>query len=230
MTAADRASEALIDRRIREVRPDDGMLGEEGAERPGTTGLRWVVDPLDGTVNYLYRIPQWCVSVACEDADGPLVGVVHDPNRRETFVGSRDAGASVGGAALRIGEVADLGGAIVATGFSYEHAVRADQGRSLAGLLGGVRDLRRFGAAALDLAWVADGRVDGYLEFGLQPWDWAAGRLLIAEAGGTSSFHDVVLGGRSQTGLVAGNRTVHDGLVGWLGTDWTHETEGPPGG
>lgn len=217
VSEADRASEQLVVDRLTAARPDDGILGEEAAgDRGGTTGLRWVIDPLDGTVNYLYGIPQWCVSIAAEDGEGPLVGVVHDPSRGETFAAQRGAGAHLGERRLAVNEVADLGRTLLATGFAYDPAVRADQGADAASLLRHVRDLRRAGAAALDLAWVAAGRLDAYLEFGLQPWDWSAGRLLVEEAGGVVSLHQRRLGGQERQGLLAAGRTAHEALAAWL--------------
>jgi myo-inositol-1(or 4)-monophosphatase len=217
VSEADRASEALVVERIRARRPDDAIVGEEAAgDRSGTTGLRWVIDPLDGTVNYLYGIPQWCVSIAVEDDDGPVVGVVHHPDRGETFRASRGGGAWLGHRRLAVTPVDRLDRTLLATGFAYDPATRASQGRDAAELLTRVRDLRRAGAAALDLAWVAAGRLDAYLEFGLQPWDWAAGVLLVAEAGGVVTHHRRVLGGEERRGLLAAGAGVHGALSGWL--------------
>ena len=217
VSKADRAAERLIADRLRRARPDDGLLAEEEqADRAGTSGLRWVVDPLDGTVNFLYGLSGWAVSIACEDADGPLVGVIHHPAAGETFTAVRGRGAYLGARRLEVTEVAALGMALVATGFAYDPAVRADQARDWAGLLPEVRDLRRAGSAALDLAWVAAGRMDAYLEFGLQPWDWSAGRLVVTEAGGMVTEVARALGGERRVGLVAGGRTAHAGLVRWL--------------
>lgn len=214
VSEADTASERLITGRILRARPDDGILGEEDASnRVGSSGLRWIIDPLDGTVNYLYGIPHWCVSVACEDAGGMLVGVVHDPNRGETFAARRGDGATLDGERVRVSAATDLGQTLVATGFSYDPAVRADQGRLAAALVAAVRDIRRAGAAALDLAWVAAGRLDAYLEFALEPWDWVAGRLLVAEAGGATSEPEVPLGGQPRSGLLASAPGVHDELA-----------------
>jgi myo-inositol-1(or 4)-monophosphatase len=218
VSEADREAELLIARQLAAARPDDGLLAEEDlASKPGTSGLRWVVDPLDGTVNFLYGLPAWCVSVAVEDEHGPLAGAVHHPMAGETFHAARGDGAACNGRALRVSEVDELGRTLVATGFGYDAAVRADQADDVADLLREVRDLRRCGAAALDLAWTAAGRIDAYLEFGLQPWDWAAGRLLVTEAGGVVSAHERRLGGRSMSGVVAGGRPAHDHLVAWLG-------------
>ena len=184
MSDADRAAEALIVERIRRARPGDAILAEEGGGGEGASGLRWLVDPLDGTINYLWGIPQWSVSVAAADADGPVVGVVHDPPRGETFTARRGGGARLGDRRLRLEAGPALDRALVATGFSYRAERRAVQARLLTRVLPAVRDVRRFGSAAIDLAWLAAGRVDGYYETGLNPWDWAAGGLLVREAGG----------------------------------------------
>ena len=181
---ADRAAEAAVRELLATERPGDAILGEEGAASPGTTGRRWVVDPLDGTTNYLYGYPAWSVSVALEDVGRVIAGVVHDPARGETFVAERGGGASLGGRELRVRESGRLETALIATGFGYAAELRAEQVGTLQRVLPAVRDVRRAGSAALDLAWVAAGRVDGYYERGLKPWDWAAGSLLVAEAGG----------------------------------------------
>jgi myo-inositol-1(or 4)-monophosphatase len=184
VSEADRASEAAIRDLLARERPDDGLLGEEGSEREGSSGRRWVVDPLDGTINYLYGFPAWCVSVALEDREGSLVGVIHDPLREETFLAERGCGSTLNGRGARVSAEERLERALVGTGFSYEADVRAEQAEVLRHVLPRVRDVRRAGAAALDLAWVAVGRLDGYFERGLKPWDSAAGRLLVTEAGG----------------------------------------------
>jgi len=219
VSQADREAEALITQRLLAVRPEDGILGEEDADnRPGTSGLRWVIDPLDGTVNFLYGIPQWCVSIAVEDDAGPLAGAVHDPNLDETFTAARDGGADVDGRPLHVSHAEGLAGALVGTGFSYEPAVRRDQGALASALLDVARDLRRAGAAALDLAWVAAGRLDAYLEYGLAPWDWAAGELLVTEAGGSVTHLVTDLGGRPRSGLLAAGPACHDAFLAWLGS------------
>ncbi|MTV26201.1 inositol monophosphatase [Nitriliruptoraceae bacterium ZYF776] len=221
VSEADRAAERLIADALLTARPDDGLLGEEGqASRGGTSGLRWVVDPLDGTVNFLYDRADWCVSIAAEDDDGAVVGVVHQPRTGETFVAERGAGAHLetadGRHELHVTQVDDLAKALVATGFAYDAVVRADQGRDVADLVGRVRDVRRCGSAALDLAGTAAGRSDAYLEFAVNPWDWAAGALLVTEAGGTLSQVEAHLGGRDTPGIVAGGRVAHDALRAWL--------------
>jgi myo-inositol-1(or 4)-monophosphatase len=224
VSEADRATERLIAERLAAERPDDGLLGEEDqAGRSSTSGLTWVVDPLDGTVNFLYGIPMWCVSIACVDEHGPLVGVVHHPWSGETFTAVRDGGARVrradaDEARLHVTAVDDATNALVATGFGYEPAIRAARGRDVAALLPRVRDVRRAGSAALDLAWVAAGRLDAYLEFGPSAWDWAAGRLLVSEAGGRVTEHRRRHADRDLLGIVAGGETVHEYLVAWLAT------------
>ena len=183
VTAADRAVERLLVDGIRAARPDDGLLGEEGAGRTGSTGLRWVVDPIDGTVNYLYGLPQWAVSIGVERDRETVVGVVLDPAKDELFTAVRGGGSFLDGAPLRCSGVADLAQTLVATGFGYDVRRRAAQARVLPDLLTRVRDLRRVGAGALDLCMVASGRVDAYYEQGLSPWDLSAGGLVATEAG-----------------------------------------------
>jgi myo-inositol-1(or 4)-monophosphatase len=182
---ADRDAEAAVTRMLRAARPEDGILGEEGAAAGGSSGRRWVVDPLDGTTNYLYRYRAWCVSVALEDGAGEgLVGVVHDPLNDETFTAVRGGGAALNGAPIRVRGGAPLDAALVATGFGYDPEVRAGQAEVVRRVLPRVRDIRRAGAAALDLCHVAAGRLDGYYERGINHWDWAAGALIVREAGG----------------------------------------------
>jgi len=177
---ADRESEELIVGLLREERPDDALLAEEGDRAEGASGRRWLVDPLDGTTNYLYGQPQWCVSIALEGE----VAVVHDPLRGETFRAASGDGCELNGRALRVSDHDRLETALIATGFAYDASLRAAQADLLRRILPRVRDIRRAGSAALDLAWLAAGRLDGYYERGLKPWDWAAGRLLVREAGG----------------------------------------------
>ncbi len=183
VTAADRASETLLADGIRAARPDDGILGEEGADATGTSGVRWVIDPIDGTVNYLYGLPQWAVSIGVEIDGVRRAGVVHDPAKGETFTATLGGGAFLNGAPLRCSAAVDLGQALVATGFGYDARRRAAQAALLPALLPTVRDLRRLGAGALDLCAVACGRVDAYYEQGLSPWDMSAGLLVATEAG-----------------------------------------------
>jgi myo-inositol-1(or 4)-monophosphatase len=180
---ADLRTEQLIRGRLTAARPDDAILGEEGDDRPGTTGLRWVVDPLDGTINFLFGIPVWCVTISCEDADGTLAGVVYDPMREETWSATRDGAALLDGTELHGPGTTELSRALVATGFGYDAAVRESQARFAARLLPQVRDVRRLGSAAIDLAWAAAGRYDAYYERGINHWDIAAGALICERAG-----------------------------------------------
>lgn len=190
---ADRASERLIVERLRAARPHDAILGEEQGVSAGTSGVRWVIDPLDGTTNYLYGLPCFVVSIAAvldgaAEMDGEAVaGVVHDPVHGETFTAAAGEGAFLNGRPIAVSGHADLATALVATGFGYEAARRAQQAPVVARVLPRVRDIRRHGAAALDLCNVACGRVDAYYERGLQAWDMAAGALIVREAGGLTA-------------------------------------------
>jgi myo-inositol-1(or 4)-monophosphatase len=183
VSEADHAAEDVIRGLLAKRRPADGVLGEEGGEHPGHSGLRWVIDPLDGTVNFLFGIPHWAVSVACEDAAGTLAGVVRDPLRDETFAAGRQGPASLNGEPIAGSDGAGLDTSLVATGFSYDATVRARQAEVAGQVLPLVRDLRRFGSAALDLAWTACGRYDAFYERGLKRWDRIAGALICQRAG-----------------------------------------------
>jgi myo-inositol-1(or 4)-monophosphatase len=184
---ADREAEEVIHRILAEERPDDGIIGEEGARTASANGRIWIVDPLDGTVNFLYGMRAWAVSIALEDADGLAVGVVLNPVDDECFSAVRDEGAAMNGRRIHVTDCPSLEHAMVATGFSYEADQRARQAELLTRLLPRVRDIRRAGAAALDLAYVSCGRVDAFYERALKRWDEAAGRLLVEEAGGVVS-------------------------------------------
>ncbi len=181
---ADREAERTIRELLESERPEDGLVGEEGSRAQAASGRRWVVDPLDGTINFLYGFPAWAVSIALEDEEGLAVGVVHSPISGETFHAVRGEGAFLGERSLHVRDPRPLEQALVATGFSYEPDRRAVQADVIRELLPRARDIRRAGAAALDLAWLAAGRVDAFFERGLKRWDWAAGRLLVEEAGG----------------------------------------------
>ncbi|RLV09789.1 inositol monophosphatase [Streptomyces griseocarneus] len=183
VTEMDIAAEKLITAFLAERRPDDGLLGEEGASSEGTSGVRWVIDPIDGTVNYLYGLPSWAVSIAAEIDGETAVGVVTVPMRGETFRAVRGEGAFLGDRRLRVRSAPALDQALIATGFGYLTVRRAGQAEVLRTLLPEVRDIRRGGSAAIDLCDVACGRLDGYYERGLNPWDYAAGALVAREAG-----------------------------------------------
>jgi myo-inositol-1(or 4)-monophosphatase len=183
VTEMDTRAEALLVERIKAARPDDGFLGEEGASVDGRSGVRWVLDPVDGTVNYLYELPIWSVSVAAE-VDGVVqVGVVEAPALGETFAAVRGQGSTRNGVAIQVSDCTRLDQALVATGFGYDASRRAHQAEVVAAVLPKIRDIRRLGASSVDLCGVACGRLDGYFERGLAPWDLAAGTLVATEAG-----------------------------------------------
>ena len=183
VTEADRDTESWLVRRIAELRPGDGVLGEESGGGAGTTGVRWLLDPIDGTVNFVLGLPQYAVSVAAE-ADGRVVaGAVCNPVSGELFHARLGGGAWLGETALRGPRDVPLERAVIGTGFGYAAARRAAQVAIVAELLPRIADVRRLGAASLDLCAVAAGRLDGYFEAGLNPWDYAAGLLVATEAG-----------------------------------------------
>ncbi|KQM60884.1 inositol monophosphatase family protein [Agreia sp. Leaf210] len=196
VTLADREVESYIRSAIADVRPDDGFLGEESTGSTGGSGLTWIVDPIDGTVNYLYGIPQYAVSIAVVEGGADpqqwntLAGCVVNPATGEVFTASQAGGAYLGAQQLQVNSDVSLEQALLSTGFSYSAETRVRQGQVLAGIIGRVRDIRRAGSAALDLCWVAAGRLDVYAERGLNPWDHAAGALVVREAGGRVSGFD----------------------------------------
>ncbi len=197
---ADVAAESAIRAVLGQRRPGDAILAEEG----GATGegeLRWVVDPLDGTINFLFGIPAFAVSIACEDGTGAVAGVVLDPVREECFAAIREGSATLNGAPIKGSGRSELSTAMVATGFGYDAGLRARQAEVLSRVLPRVRDIRRVGAAALDLAWCACGRYDAYYERGLRPWDRAAGALIARSAG--LEVRELEEDGADPAGLVA---------------------------
>ena len=199
VTEMDRRSEALLVDRILSRRPDDGIVGEEGADHVGETGVRWIIDPIDGTVNYLYDLPSWAVSVAAEIDGVVVVGVVVAPVAGESYVAALGRGARLhdahGVRTLRVNDPVDLGSALVATGFGYTVDRRTSQARVVRGVVPRVRDIRRLGACSIDLCHVAAGRVDAYYERGPQAWDLAAGGLVAQEAGArVEGLHGAVAG------------------------------------
>jgi fructose-1,6-bisphosphatase/inositol monophosphatase family enzyme len=186
VTDVDRASEALIVGSLLRARPDDGIQAEEGSSKNGASGVKWVIDPLDGTINYLYGIPAFAVSIAASVGGRGVIGVVHNPLNGEMFSASLGDGAWFDGVELRLEPTGrPLSEALVGTGFSYRAHERAAQAQMLEIILPSVRDIRRAGAAALDLCSVACGRLDAYYEAGLKPWDLAAGEVIALEAGAT---------------------------------------------
>ncbi len=187
VTEFDRAAEAHIVAELRRLRPDDAIIGEEGAADSGTSGIAWHIDPIDGTANFLYDLPAWCTSVAAVVADGPitnaLAGAVYLPVTDEMFTAQRGGGATLNGTLVRASRADDVATALVGTGFSYLADRRVVQADRISRLLPQVRDIRRYGSAAIDLAFVACGRLDAYFEEHLNSWDMAAGLLIAAEAG-----------------------------------------------
>jgi myo-inositol-1(or 4)-monophosphatase len=218
VTQMDRAAEELLREVLGAARPDDGLLGEEAGLVTGVSGLTWVVDPIDGTVNYLYGIPAYAISVAVVVGDvtvdgawSPVAGCVHNPAGDETWTAGLGLGASFGAQRLWVADPPPLSRALVATGFGYRAARRQNQARVMSTLLPRVRDIRRIGCAAIDLCMVAGGRVDGYFERGLHAWDMAAARLVVTEAGGVVRG----LGEQppSELMVVAGRRPLVDDLA-----------------
>lgn len=185
VTVMDTAAEHLIRSRLAKERPDDGFLGEESGSGTGTTGIRWVVDPIDGTVNYLYNIPQYAVSIGVEVNGVVKVGVVFDPMKDEMYQAISGGGATLNGRPIRCSEETLLGQSLIDTGFGYAATRRTRQAEILLQVIPHVRDIRRMGAASLDLCSVACGRAEGYYERGLNPWDFSAGALIAQEAGAT---------------------------------------------
>ena len=183
VTEFDKASERIIVEGITTGFPDDAIVGEEGADSPGSSGITWHVDPIDGTSNFFYDLPVWAVSIGATDAAGPLLGAVYLPVLGEMYTASRSRGARLNGDAITVSGLRDASTSLVATGFSYDPSERTRHARLVAGIIGHVRDIRRHGAAAADLCMVACGRVDAYLEEGLHSWDLVAGHVIALEAG-----------------------------------------------
>lgn len=211
VTEFDRAAEELIASELRRLRPDDAVVGEEGASTRGRTGLEWHVDPIDGTVNYVYDLPAWCTSVAVVDGDGPLAGAVFVPVAGELFSAARGDGATLNDEPITCSTADDLSTSLVSTGFSYLPEARAHQAARVARLITVVRDVRRYGSAALDLCTVGAGRVDAYYEEHLNSWDLAAGILVAAEAGAATS--DLTGGPPGPLGTVAAAPGIHRSLL-----------------
>jgi myo-inositol-1(or 4)-monophosphatase len=183
VTAVDRESEELIRARVLKARPDDSFLGEEGDDVAGTSGVRWVVDPIDGTVNYLYDLPTYAVSIAVEYDGETVAGVVVDAPKGEVFTATKGGGAFADGQPIRVSGCTELSTALVGTGFGYDPDRRQVQAEVIQHVITKVRDIRRIGVGAIDLCYVACGRLDAVFERGLNPWDYGAGALIAAEAG-----------------------------------------------
>jgi myo-inositol-1(or 4)-monophosphatase len=222
VTQMDTAAERLVSTTIRASRPDDAMLGEEGQDAGASEGrpVRWIVDPIDGTVNYLYGLPQWSVSIAAEVSGVVVAGVVFDPSKSELFTAERGGGARLNGVPIAVSGCSELAQALIGTGFGYDAARRGRQAQVLTGVLPLVRDIRRLGAASLDLCWLACGRLDGYFERGLNVWDYAAAGLIAAEAGArVEGLHGAAPSGDLLVAAPAGVFPALHDLVAGLGAD-----------
>ena len=212
-TQMDKKAEAFIVQSILVARPDDGIIGEEGASVESKSGITWVIDPLDGTVNYFYGLPGWNVSIAARDKDGSIAGVVTAPSINSTWWATRGGGAFFNGAKIRCNNPIELDRALIATGFQYDVANRVNQLEDLVKLVPIARDVRRNGAAAVDLCHVAMGALDAYYESGLKQWDWAAGGLIATEAGATFAHY----GQEPTRTTMAAGPELHAKLVALLG-------------
>ena len=217
VTEVDRACEELIVSRIVAARPDDSIVGEEGADRVGTSGVAWYLDPLDGTVNYVYRRHDFSVSIGVEVDGVPSVGVVYDSTAGEMFSAIRGQGAWLNGEPIRVSGVRELGMSLTGTGFGYDPAYRLQQGKVFAHIIGRVRDIRRGGSAALELCGVACGRLEAFYEQGINKWDATAGIVIIREAGGLADRVEppevpTRADGNGHVVVAAGTREVYDDL------------------
>ena len=214
VTEADQAAEALIASRLREAYVDHDLLGEEGSRgEPTNSPYRWVIDPLDGTTNFAHGLPTFAVSVGLEENGVPVVGVVYDPMRDELFAARRGGGATLNDEPIRVSATDRLIGALLVTGFSYDLAIRERQADTWRQFLTQVQAIRQTGSSAINLAYIAAGRLDGYWEWGILPWDVSAGALLVTEAGGTLT--DMAGGpfGTHDREIVASNGLLHADLI-----------------
>ncbi len=218
VTEADKAAELLIASRLRSAFPDHDLLGEEGSRSENTGArFRWVIDPLDGTTNFAHGLPTFAVSIALEDAGQPVAGVIYDPMRNELFRAIRGGGASLNGEPIRVSRTEHVHSAVLVTGFAHTLEQRRLQGLAWCGVLAHARALRQTGSAALNLCYVASGRLEGYWERGIQPWDVAAGALLVSEAGGHVSNREGGSFNAHDRVVVATNGVLHQELLAILG-------------
>jgi len=218
VTAADREVEAFVRMRLEAARPEDGFFGEESDATGGTSGLTWIVDPIDGTVNYLYDLPRWAVSIAVAEGVDPaswrvLAGAVVNPSSGEVFAAALGAGATRNGAPIAASPATELAISLAATGFGYRAEDRLAQVAALGHVIAEIRDIRRAGAASLDLCDVACGRLDAYWERGLKPWDFAAASLVCTEAGAAVDASAVTGGRRLVTAATLGIAEVFSELL-----------------
>jgi myo-inositol-1(or 4)-monophosphatase len=215
VTEADLASEALIIERIKSHHPKHSILAEEAGNAvvTGDSVWKWIIDPLDGTTNYAHGYPCFCVTLALEHKGEIVVGVTYDPTREELFAAENGEGASLNGRRIRVSATENLGDALVVTGFPYDFKSRPDFARHLTDFLYHSRGVRRDGSAAIDMAYVACGRYDGFWEEGLNPWDVAAGKLLIEEAGGQVTYYDGSPLSAYKPPICASNGTIHSQML-----------------
>lgn len=219
VTQMDKNAEALIVEALVNARPQDGLLGEEGAQRDSASGRTWIIDPIDGTINYLYQLPYWCVSIGLHTSDGQgLVGVVHAPALNTTWLAVKDQGAWIlegeHQREIHVSDQRNLEMSLMGTGFGYSSERRTSQARVLNTVLPRVRDIRRLGSCAVDLCLVAQGVIDGYYERGVHAWDHAAGSVIAREAGASvSGLHGHIEGNEM---LVASNPYIYDELISLL--------------
>jgi myo-inositol-1(or 4)-monophosphatase len=217
VTEMDRRSEALILDALTGAFPDDAVLAEESGRHPGTSGRRWIVDPLDGTTNYAHGVPIFAVSIALETGGSVQLGVIYDPNLEELYVAERGAGAWLNDQPLGVSAIATLDESLLTTGFPYDIRMNDDNNlREYAMFARRAQAVRRLGSAVLDLAWVAAGRYDGFWELSLGPWDVAAGALLVQEAGGRVTGIDGAPLDLDRPTLIASNGRIHDALLATL--------------
>ena len=213
LTEIDEQAERLIREELLETFPTYGMLAEEGGGLTGEEDVRWIVDPLDGTTNYAHQLPIFCVSIALERSGEVILGVVHDPMGEETFIAERGRGATLNGGPIKVSDTDELIRALIATGFPYDRAEMPEALELFGRFAATTQGMRRLGSAALDLCYVASGRIDGYYERGIWPWDLAAGSVIVEEAGGnlTNYRGDVLdLDGRE---IVASNGRLHPSIM-----------------
>ncbi len=234
VTQADRDSEAAIVAAIQARYPDHAILAEEGSgdgNHSSPDGLTWLIDPLDGTTNFAHRFPVFAVSLALRDSSDVLLGVVYDPLRDECFTALRGQGAKLNGEPIRVSTVEEIGRALLATGFPYDRQEAVDNNSAaFAAFLRRAQGIRRGGSAAMDLAYVACGRFDGYWEMRLNPWDWGAGLLLVREAGGVVTHYD----GRDdldsifgEAKLAASNGRIHAAILATLAEVYAQRVADP---
>jgi myo-inositol-1(or 4)-monophosphatase len=219
VTEIDEEAERMITEELLGTFPSHGMLAEEGGKLAGEEDARWIVDPLDGTTNYAHGLPIFCVSLALERSGEVVLGVVHDPMREETYVAERGGGATLNGEPIKVSDTEELIRALIVTGFPYDRAEMPEALDLFGRFAATTRGMRRLGSAALDLCYVASGRLDGYYERGIWPWDLAAGSVIVEEAGGelTNYRGDILdLDGRE---IVASNGRLHSAMTRLTGED-----------